>query len=190
MNGGTKGCENLGDDMQTTAFFKYFEPKGGAWEGEYLFTLVDARTLWYGDLSRVQCVLFVALAITCRLVGALRIQTTVDTAGIEAGRVVHTTRISKWGMTLQRSTETFVPQPDGLRFEIDGDLSMAPFPWIRWHYTGSWGRVDEQGERASYRLAWRGAYLSQQTAMQGTALAVAQETDGCRAEFALRPCAG
>jgi hypothetical protein len=164
----------------------YFRPKHGAWSGEFVFTLESLRALFAGSMGLVDKIGFAMLGWVCRVLGPFRIRTTVDASRIEEGRVGHTTHVSKWGVPLMWSVETFALGADGQTLEVDGVVRSGTWLWIGRRYRESRGRVDDDGLHASYEFAWAGAKLRQRSTPEGDGLRFAQELDGCRASFVLR----
>lgn len=164
----------------------YFRPKHGRWAGEYVFAVESLRALFAGAMGRQDKIGFAALGLLCRVLGALRIETTVDASALLEGRVHHTTRISKWGIPLQSSEESFALGADGRTLAVTGAVRTVPLWWLARPYRDSRGEVDEAGQCASYELAWSGSKIVQRSTPDGDALGFVQEADGCRATFVLR----
>src|SRR5688572_30558930 len=96
---------------------RYFQPKHGEWRGDYRFAvssygaLLTSSMQWMGKLAAI------SMSLACRLFGALRIETEVDTTNLPQRDVLHKTRISKWGVTLFQSEEHFLFDEDNQRMK-------------------------------------------------------------------------
>jgi hypothetical protein len=167
----------------------YFRPKHGRWASDYVFSVESVRTLFCGTMGFLDKLSFAMLGLLCRLLGSLRIETMVDASELSHARIYHTTRVSKWGVTLQSSEEWFDLGTDGRSLAVTGAVHAMPFRWIDRPYHDSSGQIDESGQRASYEFAWAGSRVLQRSTPEADGLRFVQELDGCRATFVLRSTA-
>ena len=171
--------------MADTPFSRYFTPKQGQWSGAFHFTLTRWRALLSSPVGLFDRVSVLSLAALCGLFGPLSIETSVEVARLHQGEVLHTTRISRWGLTLYRSVERFLVDTDGRRLKVEGEQWSLPWRWRPRRYQESRGEISEDGARASYLLSWLGASLRQESTPEGPRLRFTQDTDWSHADFIL-----
>lgn len=166
--------------------YAYFRPKHGRWTGAYVLTSESLRALFSGSMGFFDKLTFALLGLVCRVLGPLRIETSVDASKLEDARVYHTTRVSKWGLPLMWSEEWFTFDAEGQTFAVSGGVRSLPFGWVVHPYRESHGTIDDKGQCASYDFRWAGSRVRQRSNPRPDGLQLVQELDGCRATFVLR----
>lgn len=162
----------------------YYRAVEGAWSAPLDLAITDWRAfrrtaMPLGDRLRV-----LAMVASARLFGAPRLDTTVDASG-EA--VVHTTRVSKWGMTLMRSTEELTLDANGRDLSMRIAMRYWPTLW-REQISLAPAVVDAAGREADYRIPWCGTEMRQrgQYDAAGPVVTLTQETAFLRGVQVLR----
>lgn len=128
-----------------------------------------------------------ALGLAFRLLGPLRMETTLDywSRGA-AGTVTHTTRFSKWGLTVLSSTETLhleVPGPD---LGLDGELRAWPLRWRRFGFGEARVTIEPDALGARYIFEPMGLPVEQRTRVVEDGLEISQDAGWWRATGLLR----
>ena len=167
----------------------YYRACEGRWSGPLDFVVTDWRALGATPLALADRLTVLSLAWGTRFLGALRIETSVDYAsGAARGVVVHTTRISKWGLTLLRGIETLRLDANGRDLTMDAETRMVSTPWRTTRFTGAPASVDEAGMRATYRFPYVGTEMRQrgERSADGTTVTLTQETAFSRGVQVLR----
>lgn len=131
----------------TTAFQAYFRAVEGRWRTHLELRLTDRTRL--GVLAPLGRASILSLAAFERLVGAPVLETSVE---VRAHDVVHTTRVSKWGVTLFSSVEYLTP---------DGQLRGTQRTWPLYRARPLGGKVVVTGDSAEYDLVWLGVPMAQ-----------------------------
>ena len=144
----------------------------GRWSGELVFAVVSWRTA----LSRPRAC---AISVLARLVGPLRMSTTLDRQGSD---FMHTTRITKAGFPVFESAERLTVGADGRTFRVTGEQRTLLF---RRPYQAA-GEVSETSSGATYRIPWAGTDLVQTTSITSEGIAITQETPSMRGRVLLR----
>ena len=163
----------------------YYRSVEGAWSGTLDLAITDWGAFRTCPMSLLDRVRMASMALSSRLIGPSRLDTSVDASGDE---VVHTTRVSKWGMTFMRSTEWLALGPNGHDLTMRIDLRLAPTPWRVRAIPPSPARVDETASRASYRFPWFGTEMRQEAerSADGNTVTLVQETPFSRGVQVLR----
>ncbi|MEQ1508482.1 MAG: hypothetical protein ABMB14_39995 [Myxococcota bacterium] len=172
-------------DAEPRPFRAYYRSMRGRWTGTFAFALTDPAALGASDLSWVERSQVRWMAAVQRVIGPFRIDTTVDDA--QPAEVVHTTRVSKWGLTLFVGLERFVPEPNGRDGRVLGGWSARPrWPWQRDQGYGDDARVrvDEDALGATYRMRALGD-LVQVARVNPAGLSLVQRTGWSRADVQL-----
>lgn len=174
--------------MTIAANRAYYEACAGRWACALDFAITDWRA-WRGSRMGLTGRLnLLALAAAVRLIGPLRLETSVDVSGADRGEVVHTTRVSKWGVTLMRSV-------DRLRLDANGrdavmHVAMSFFPLLPFarHFPPAPAHIDAGAQRADYRIPWFGAEMHQsgELSADGATVTLIQATDFSRGVQVLR----
>lgn len=147
---------------------RYFRSLLGAWSGDFDFRAKD------GGRTGLR-----ALGALARVFGPVRMATTLDPDG---DGFVHTTRVSKWGVTLYETTEHITLGGDGRSLAMKGE-QRAPFRTTPYESTGE---IDEHATRATYRIPWAGLELVQRTRIVDEGLELEQETAASFGKVLLR----
>jgi hypothetical protein len=164
---------------------RYYKLVQGRWRAPFSLVLTDrerfeATRMSALDRARVRSML---------LLGPFAFDTSVDyDSGVERGEVVHTTRVSKLGMTLLSGFERIALDPDGRTARFVAEHRLSPTPWRIHRFEGRI-EVDESGTRASYFYPWCGSEMRQTTVATAELVTITQETDWSRAILELRPAA-
>ena len=110
------------------------------------------------------------VGMAVRLDGRACIATTL--AAQAPDRFHHTTRVTRFGLPLLRSSETITLAADGLSFVIEG---WQLFLCRREPYRAT-GTITADGQGAHYPITWLGAPLDQTTRIEGRCLRLCQQT--------------
>lgn len=147
----------------------YYRSLVGAWAGEVRFAFTGWPT---GLANRVH-------ALVLRLLGHVRMETTL--AEVSDTEFAHTTRVRRLGLTLFRSEERILLDPDGTRFVLRG--LQRDFPGWPSRPLEAHGSATRTG--ATYHFEILGAPMEQVTAIVPDGLALTQVTAFSRAETVL-----
>lgn len=152
------------------------------------FVITDWGAFFSAPLIRWDRWTTLSIALLPKLLGLVEIETTVDYASRGAqGEVDHTTKLSKWGKVLFRSSEVVKLLANGTDFTLRGEQRYWP-GWKVRDFGAGRGAVDDQGLRAHYLFEGLGTQVCQETQpREDGALWVIQRTAWSRAEFELRP---
>lgn len=163
---------------------RYFRAKEGHWWGNIRFKVTDPAGLKASSVRWADKWSFRSLSLASRLSG-LVMRTTVDYAsGIDRNEVLHTTRVSNFGMPVYRSAETIFLGDDGRSFRVEGREGF--FPFLRWRDWGATGEVAGDHDGASYRIPVFGLTMDQVTRMTADGLEVTQRTAFTQASILLK----
>lgn len=135
----------------------YYRAVEGAWRCPLDLTITDWAAFRRAPMRRGERWGLVALLAVARLLGACRLDTSVDAT---RQPVVHTTRVSKWGVTLLRSQEWLALDANGR--DVRMRVAMRSFPTL-WRATEvtAVASVAADGRRADYRIPWLGVEMHQ-----------------------------
>lgn len=134
---------------------RYYRALVGRWSGRFELRVTDSNAL-------ARQPLFTRLVgFTAGFGGRAKIATTLDEAA--ADRFLHTTRVTRFGLTLLRSSETIALSSDGSSFIIEG---WQRFLWRHDPYRGE-GQITADASGAHYPITWLGAPMTQTTRIQG-----------------------
>ncbi|MFN8644524.1 MAG: hypothetical protein U0802_23750 [Candidatus Binatia bacterium] len=163
----------------------YYRSVEGRWRGTLDFAITDWAALRAAPMARIDRLRLIGMALASRVVGPSRLDTSVDASGDE---VVHTTRVSKWGVTVMRSTERLALDPNGRDLTMRILLGLAPAPWRVRALPPAPARVDDTATRVSYRIPWFGGEMRQEAerGAEGNTVTLLQETAYSRGVQVLR----
>ncbi len=135
-----------------------------------------------GWLDRLRVLSLVSVA---PLLGPLTLETSVDYHRAGAGGLVlHTTRVSKLGMTFLRSVERLTLLDNGRDLTMAGEQHLWPALWHGRAFDGT-GQVDETGTRATYDFPFFGTRMRQSAQIEGAGVRLLQETPWSRSSLPL-----
>jgi hypothetical protein len=157
----------------------YYGAVHGRWRGPFAFTVTDWRAFRAAGQGVLDRLRVVSIALVPRLLGAFLLETSVD-ARTDPDAVVHTTRLSKWGVTVFRSVETLYLDPNGRDFTMRIKQRLWPAPWRERDEGEGRGRIDESSLRSTYDLPWLGTHLHQIGERDGDHFRLTQETSFSR----------
>lgn len=106
---------------------------------------------WRSPSAMMHKISLTLLVLTQNLCGAFRMHTRVDPK-LEANVVHHSTRISKWGVTIYRSEKTFHLDKNGEDLRLDGYERFGILGFLKRDFPSQTGRVASTGTRASYHM--------------------------------------
>ncbi len=86
---------------------------------------------------------------------------------------LHTTQVSRLGITLMRSREVITIGDDGRSIRMSGEQRPLIGPKELYE---SIGEIDDSATRATYRIPWAGTSMTQRTRIVSDGLALEQET--------------
>lgn len=165
---------------------RYFRAKEGHWRGKVRFEITDRRRLRAGPVRRADRWAMRSMALVSRYLSRPVLSTTVDaTSRAHRNEVLHTTRMSNFGVTLFRSTETIHLGDDGLGFRMTGAQGFFP----RLGAATAWaahGAVAPDHDGAVYHIPFFGAPMEQRTRMTADGLEIVQTTPFSRATVLLK----
>lgn len=162
----------------TSLVQRYYAPLHGLWECPFEFEIVSEEALREAPLGALDKLRLRMTVWTAKLLGPLTMRTSVDyeTRG-EAGVILHTTRVSKWGLTLLASEESFTVDPTNVgAFRMRGGLRMIPTYWDMRSFGEGQGTVDDTASRATYTFDWLGVTMRQATVATRDAVTLTQTT--------------
>lgn len=158
----------------------YFRAVQGRFCAPFAFEISDwpafrACSMGVLDRLRVLSMLFMA-----RIFGPLRLDTSVAYGGDrERASVVHTTRLSMFGMTFFRSVEQLTLHENGRALTMAGEQRLWPAFFLVRRFEGA-GEVDATGTRARYEFPFFGTRMRQSTELNGDSVRLSQETPWSR----------
>lgn len=176
----------MADEVPNRAYYRAVE---GVWACRLDLSITDWRAFRAAPMGLAERLRMLAMLASMRLAGACRLDTSVDAS---RNPVVHTTRVSKWGMTMMRSTEWLSLDANGR----DGTMRIAMRYWPnlrREQITEAAPfTVDADGRRADYRIPWFGTEMRQRGECNaaGDTVTLVQETAFSRSVQVLRRQAG
>lgn len=165
-----------------TPFGAYYSARVGRWRGTVFMQITSWSAFWRTPMSVLDRLRMVMSVWTSRLLGPPTMLTSV-TYPMEgdARRILHTTRVVKWGMTLVSSREVFeLHEGNDRTFTVRGEIWIQPTGHAR-DYGASAGEVLPDASRANYHFVWMGQPLEQRTAEIDGRLAIVQDTAYSRA---------
>ncbi|MEU9378109.1 hypothetical protein AB0D94_30720 [Streptomyces sp. NPDC048255] len=111
----------------------YFDVGAGDWQGEFTFRVTSWQRLRSArGIGLRNRALVVAMALTQRLTGASRLESTIvatPSAGA-FGVADNVVRVSKFGVTLYLLKERYLLAPDGRGVTVEADEQFSPVPGI------------------------------------------------------------
>jgi hypothetical protein len=163
----------------------YFSAVEGRWTCPLDFEITSWPALHESPLALFDRLRFAWMGHLPRNLARSVLHTSVEVVGPR--EVVHTTRVTSWGVTMLSSVETIRIDEDGRRFLLTGGQRVFPDPLTRRRVSGR-GEVDPTATRARYELTWLGASLTQSTVWDASAatVTVTQETGFSRGVQVLR----
>ena len=170
-----------------TPALRYYRALVGAWSGRFTLTITDPRAFREGAAPWLTKLGLAPVALVPRL-GVATMATTLQPQGDgDSPTFRHTTRVSRWGVTLFATDEVISLGDDGRSIHMSGSQRMGPGGAEPYE---SEGEVDEAATRATYRILWVGEPLVQRTAIVPEGLELSQETRWSRAMVLLRRVGG
>jgi hypothetical protein len=161
----------------STPFATYYAARVGRWRGTFFLEVTSWRAflrtkMSFADRARIVLGLWMA-----RVLGPPTMFTSVTYPWEgDASKILHTTRVAKWGMTAMTSREVFeLRAGDGAAFGVKGEIRFRPGIGVR-DYGASSGEILPDASRAKYHFVWMGQPLEQRTADVGGKLAIVQDT--------------
>lgn len=142
----------------------YYRSVAGHWRGRLDLAITDWTAFRASPLSGADRLRLLSMLLAARLLGPCRLETSVDASGADRDHVVHTTRVTKWGMTLMRSVEHIALAADGRGARMRIEMHLAPALWRSRVESDTPVVVTAAGDGASYRFAWLGAAMRQEAA--------------------------
>ena len=165
----------------TAPSMMYYRAVEGRWSGPLVFSaarnaaFVRARAPWI-DRARAR-----VLALLARLGLRLLMQTSVDASSrIARNEVVHTTRLSKWGLTLYESTELLTLELNGRDVLITRRERVAPSRRFSEQDGHCRAEVEASSLCARYFIPFFGGVLRQTARIEFGCVRLVQEADVMR----------
>jgi hypothetical protein len=164
----------------------YFRANHGRWRSAFRFVVTDWRAFRGSPMGWLDRMRAVSMAFVPRVLGPLDLETSVDygTRG-EEGEVVHTTRLSKWGIALYDAVETFALDDNGKDVAISREQRFWPAASPIREVGASRGEVEASGTRATYVFPLFGSPMRQIGSIEAAGVRILQETAWSRAEVLL-----
>ena len=155
----------------------YYAPLHGRWQCPFEFEITDFTALRAAKMRAFDKLRLWSTVWMSRLLGGLTMRTMLDyqTSG-SAGVILHTTRVSKWGITLLASEESFTVDADGRSFVMRGGQRMIPTYWHVQPFGEGRGTVDASATRVTYRFQWLGVEMLQETVSTENTVTMTQTT--------------
>ncbi|MCC6553426.1 MAG: hypothetical protein IT372_10465 [Polyangiaceae bacterium] len=176
----------MSEPADTAPSLRYFRANEGRWRAPFVFTITDRAAFAQSPLGWLDRLRVRLMVLAPRLLGPLVMDTRMDaTSRIAAGEVVHTTRVSKWGLPLYEATEVFALDPNGRDIAISRRERMWPSPFFTREEGRSRGAVEPSGQRARYLFPFFGAEIRQTGSIEDGGVRIVQETDFSRVELLL-----
>ncbi|MBI4510863.1 MAG: hypothetical protein HY698_14620 [Deltaproteobacteria bacterium] len=168
--------------------YRYYRANHGRWRGALALAITDWRAFFACRMSVLDRLRAISMSLVPKLLGPLCMETSVDyhASAERDGEVRHTTRVSKWGLTLFRGEEILVLAENGRDVALRGVQRHFPTPWIVRGLGDACASVDEPGTRARYELEFLGAPLHQTGEIVAGGVRITQETEFSRAVVLLR----
>ena len=119
----------------------------------------------------------VSMVLLPHLIGRFLLETTVrPTTPGDWSEVLHTTRVSKWGMTVMATKESFRLSDNGLDLTVDAELGLWPFLRRVGPFQGT-GSIDQSAASASYVFSpWFGTQMHQTAVATANTVELVQDT--------------
>lgn len=171
--------------QQAPLNFQYYQRKEGRWRGRFRFAITDVEALAASGLGRLDRWSLRMTDLLSRS-GKAVLATTLDAAtGRDQNEVLHTTRLSIFGITLLRSDETMCLDTDGRNLVMKGRQSA--FPWlakpVEWIAPGA---VAEDHDGAVYHIPFYGTTIKQEMRMTPEGLEMTQTSPFSEAVVVLK----
>jgi hypothetical protein len=164
----------------------YFRANEGRWRCVFAFAETDWDALRRSPLGVLDRLRVRLMVLVPKLLGPLVLETRVDATSRAAAReVVHTTRISKWGLPLYQAVEVFALDPGGAHIAITRRERMWPSPFYRREVGRSRGEVEPGGRVARYEFPFLGTTMRQTGTIEDGGVRIVQETEFSLAEQVL-----
>lgn len=161
---------------------KYYRDHHGSWLGELLFRIVSWKAFWATSMGLGDRLALLGWAV----LGTATIETTVDATQATAKQVLHSTRVSRFGITFYRSEERFVLHKNGMTMDLHRVQWRWPASRKALPDDGGSAVVHDDGLGVTYDWEWYGARMTQTTRMVEQGLHLEQETPWSHAETTLR----
>ena len=159
----------------------YYNAVHGRWRCPFRLQIIDWPQFWGSHLAMPDRIALLFLALVPSIVGPPWLVTTVDCKSrFDRNEVVHTTRVSKWGLTLFRSAETINLDGNGRDFTMTMVMRYWPLFWQKRTVEKSRGRVDASGAQADYDFPFLGTSMHQIGRRQGGTTEITQATSFSR----------
>jgi len=143
----------------------YLEVGLGRWVGDFGFRVTDWRAFRRDPIGLSNRFLVLAMALTARLPGRMRIDSVLaEEPARGERRVVHNdVRIRKWGVTLYLLRERYLLNPDCRAVWVESRERFGPLPFLFNVRKEHPARIEEGGLRAVYTMPllgaeWEGRY--------------------------------
>jgi len=162
----------------------YYRACEGRWRCDFDFAITDPAAFRAAPLAWIDRQRIVSVVNWARWAGPFQFITTVECK--PQGEVLHTTRLSKFGVSFLHSVETITLDPNGRDFTLRG--SQRYWPTGLWHsrsITGH-GQVDETATRATYEFSWFGTRMQQSTLRHEHGVDIVQHSPFSRGTQQLR----
>lgn len=165
--------------MNEQASHRYYLANHGLWRGAFDFRVTDWGAFWRARVSLMDRLRVLSMWFLPKLIGAFRMETLLDyrSFGPTENKVLHETRVVKWGMVMMDSHEVFQLDEDGTRVHITGKQWIWPNMWWPKPLEGSSATIDEAAEVGRYTFSWFGGKLRQQVEITDAGVTVTQQMD-------------
>ena len=167
----------------------YYRAVEGRWSAPLDLAITDWPAFRASRTGLADRLRVLSLLVATRLAGPCRLETSVDaSSGAARNEVVHTTRVTKWGLTFMRSIERITLAADGREATMRIEMRLAPTLWRTRIEPATPAVIDPAGRRASYRFTWFGTEMRQEAERSddGTTVTLTQVTDFSRGVQVLR----
>jgi hypothetical protein len=137
----------------------YFEIGAGTWKGRFTFSVTDWRGLAHSHIGLRYCLLVLGMAVTQRLTGWARLQSTIVPRPEEGsfGFADNTVRLSRFGITLYDLKERYELNPDGIDVQVHAAERFGPLPGILTRSFSYPAQIRDGGMASTYHMPLLGA---------------------------------
>lgn len=178
------GRERVQAELPSHVYYRACE---GRWGCDFELEITDLAAFRACPMAWIDRRRVASLVGWRRWTGPFAFVTTVDYASRGAqGEVVHTTKISRWGVDFLASVEVIRLDANGRDFTLRGEQRL--WPTGRWRARGLEGRgqVDAAATRASYDFGWFGTRMQQDTLRHALGVDIEQRSPWSRGTQRLR----
>lgn len=170
--------------ISSGAHLSYYRSCHGRWAGELRFSITDVAAFRAAPISWLDRERVWSMALTSQLLGFVWMQTSVDCDVLGEGRVLHTTRLSRFGIPMLIGREVLLPREDGRSAAMHLEQRLSP-TYANHRWDDGEVVVNDDVSGAVYDLPWIGGRMRQVARVVPDGLVLAQETPFSHGEVVL-----